>query len=178
MPETRDFVVGVLIGSVLGAATALLMAPASGTETRRLLKDKAGEAKDRTGDLVQQAQSRVGDLTSQAQNRIGDLTSQARSRVGEVSNQVTGAIDRQRGAVTAAVEAGRQAYAQKATQLQSEVAEDTLPATPALGASSGDTPSTTDGTSTHGLASDGGSITGGATGATGSGDTPGTEPTI
>ena len=37
MADSRDFLIGVLVGSAIGAAAALLYAPQSGTETRQLL---------------------------------------------------------------------------------------------------------------------------------------------
>ncbi len=38
-----SFVGGMLVGSIFGAVAALILAPQSGEETRRLLKDKALE---------------------------------------------------------------------------------------------------------------------------------------
>ncbi|MBM3458383.1 MAG: YtxH domain-containing protein, partial [Armatimonadetes bacterium] len=41
MADSRDFVIGVVIGGVLGAAAALLLAPAAGSETRRVIRSRA-----------------------------------------------------------------------------------------------------------------------------------------
>lgn len=44
-----------ILGAIAGAATALLMAPATGEETRRYLADRARESKDRANDAAQKS---------------------------------------------------------------------------------------------------------------------------
>jgi gas vesicle protein len=46
-------VVAFVLGALTGAAVALLMAPASGEETRRMLAEKAREGRDRANDAAQ-----------------------------------------------------------------------------------------------------------------------------
>ena len=43
-----------VMGAITGAAAALLMAPAPGTETRRVLNEKAREGRERAGDTARQ----------------------------------------------------------------------------------------------------------------------------
>jgi len=43
-----------VLGAVAGAAVALLWAPASGEETRRLLKEKAEEAREKANEAARQ----------------------------------------------------------------------------------------------------------------------------
>ncbi len=45
--------IGLLVGAVLGAASALLLAPASGEETRRVLAKKARKAYDEGSELLE-----------------------------------------------------------------------------------------------------------------------------
>jgi gas vesicle protein len=47
-------VVAFVLGAITGAAVALLMAPASGEETRRLLAEKAKESRDKASDAARQ----------------------------------------------------------------------------------------------------------------------------
>ena len=54
MPRDSDAHVGVmmmafLMGTIAGAATALLVAPTSGSETRRVLNERAREGRDKAG---------------------------------------------------------------------------------------------------------------------------------
>jgi gas vesicle protein len=46
-------VVAFVLGTLTGAAVALLMAPATGEETRRMLAEKAREGRDRATDAAQ-----------------------------------------------------------------------------------------------------------------------------
>jgi gas vesicle protein len=46
-------IVAFVLGAITGAAVALLMAPASGEETRRLLADKAREGREKAGEAAQ-----------------------------------------------------------------------------------------------------------------------------
>ena len=87
MAQSRDFLIGVIVGSAIGAAAALLYAPQAGVDTRSQLRDKAAEAKERTAELAQQAGTRVGEVTGQAKARVGELAQQAQTKAGEVTSQ-------------------------------------------------------------------------------------------
>lgn len=146
MSGSRDFIIGVLVGSAVGAAAALLYAPQAGAETRERIREKSNEvadrtseltqqAKDRAAELARQAQSRTSELKQQAQGRISDLGTQAKTKVGDISTQAQSvldkgkeAIDHQKEALRTAVEAGKQAYVEKQSELQQDVAADTQPA--------------------------------------------------
>jgi gas vesicle protein len=47
-------VVAFVLGAITGAAVALLMAPASGEETRRVIAEKAREGRERAGEAARQ----------------------------------------------------------------------------------------------------------------------------
>lgn len=47
-------IVSFVLGALTGAAIALLMAPASGEETRRMLADKAREGRERASEAARQ----------------------------------------------------------------------------------------------------------------------------
>ncbi|HLW29436.1 MAG TPA: YtxH domain-containing protein [Brumimicrobium sp.] len=46
MEDTSKVIIAALAGAVIGAGVALLLAPASGKETREKIADKLGDAKD------------------------------------------------------------------------------------------------------------------------------------
>ena len=59
MPRDSDAHVGVMMmafvmGAIAGAATALLVAPTSGSETRRVLNERAREGRDKAGRAARQ----------------------------------------------------------------------------------------------------------------------------
>ncbi len=77
-----------MLGAMIGAATALLLAPRSGVETRKLILSKAREGAD-------------------------VVASRAKSVVGKTTEYVERGkelLQQQRDSLTAAFEAGKQAY--------------------------------------------------------------------
>ena len=74
-------VVAFVLGAITGAAVALLMAPATGEETRRLLAEKAREGRDRAGDAARQGRemwNRQREHLNQAFERGREAYEQAR----------------------------------------------------------------------------------------------------
>jgi gas vesicle protein len=84
-----SFLIGFIMGGLIGAAVALLYAPQSGEETRAAIRDKSIELKD-------QASEQAAQLRDQAQVRIADLQSQAQQQLTTLQEQVTVMQDRLR----------------------------------------------------------------------------------
>lgn len=100
--EHRSAGIGTfLIGAVLGAGVALLLAPHSGPETRRRIGRSAERAKDAAFDLADEVASTVGDTLDQARETV------------EVKKRQ----------VSHAVEAGRAAARQARAELEFRIAE-------------------------------------------------------
>jgi len=51
--------IGLLLGLAVGAALGILLAPKSGAETRAMLKEKAEDMRQRTGETVKQWKMRL-----------------------------------------------------------------------------------------------------------------------
>jgi gas vesicle protein len=49
-----EFIVGVFVGSIIGAGVALLLAPKSGAETREYLKEKVLELKEKLPEQIKE----------------------------------------------------------------------------------------------------------------------------
>jgi gas vesicle protein len=75
-------VVAFLLGAVTGAAIALLLAPATGEEMRRMLGETAREGRERAGDAARQGREFL--------NRQRDTISSAIDRGREAYNQARG----------------------------------------------------------------------------------------
>jgi len=75
--DFASFLSGFLIGGLVGAITALLLAPQSGEETRVLIRDRSVELKDKTlatlEDAAAEARIKADELTKAAQQRAEDL---------------------------------------------------------------------------------------------------------
>ncbi len=101
-----------LIGLVVGAGIALLLAPKSGEDTRRDIVDGVKRAKDIARDAV-------GDLTE----AIEDTVATARERVHDKLHSAREAVDTRRHRVSNAVEAGRAAAREAREELEYRLAE-------------------------------------------------------
>ena len=75
-------VVAFVLGAITGAAVALLLAPASGEETRRILGEKAKEGREKAADAARQGKeflNRQRDTLGTAIDRGREAYNQARS---------------------------------------------------------------------------------------------------
>ncbi len=77
-----------LLGGVVGAGLALLVAPQSGEETRRKIKELADDIKDKTNEYIKEA----------------------KDKVGSVADEGKGYYDEKKSLIKAAIDAGKDAY--------------------------------------------------------------------
>lgn len=77
-----------LLGGVVGAGLAFLVAPQSGEETRRRIKGLADEIKDKTNDYI----------------------NEARDKATTAADESRGYYDEKKSLIKAAIEAGKDAY--------------------------------------------------------------------
>lgn len=76
-------IMAFVLGAITGAAVALLMAPASGEETRRMLADKAREGREKAAEAARQGREFV--------NRNRETLTAAIERGREAYQQARGA---------------------------------------------------------------------------------------
>ena len=93
--STGSVLMSFLLGGVVGAGLALLLAPQSGEETRRKIKELADDVKDKTTGFVDQAKHTVSDFVDESK----------------------GIIDEKKSLFTAAVDAGKDAYEKEKERL-------------------------------------------------------------
>jgi gas vesicle protein len=58
--DNKAVIWGVLAGLVIGVSAGILLAPQSGRETRRMMKDKAMEAKDFAEEKMVEIKTKAG----------------------------------------------------------------------------------------------------------------------
>jgi gas vesicle protein len=90
-------VTGLLVGGLIGAGVALLMAPRSGEETRAEIRDKAMEYRDRTKDVVNetvsQAKSKAGELKEGVLEKADDLKRRGKQTAAQQLDHVAQAAE-------------------------------------------------------------------------------------
>jgi len=93
MSEERGFGAGSIIlsffiGGIVGAGIALLVAPKSGVETRKQIKEFAGEAKEKAESYIEKVKEKASSVVEKGK----DL------------------IEKEKSIIKSAVDAGREAY--------------------------------------------------------------------
>ena len=102
----------LIIGLALGAGVALLLAPQSGEETRRVIARRARRAQEAAQDFV-------GDVSG----TVADKFKEVRATVEERIEATFEAVDARKRQVSNAVEAGRAAARQTRGELEHRIAE-------------------------------------------------------
>lgn len=98
--EEGSYCVGPLIfsfflGGLVGAGVALLLAPKSGSETRKKIKEFAGAAKGKADEVIQQVKGKVSTVMEKGKE----------------------AIEERKTILTSAIEAGKEAYEKEKEKL-------------------------------------------------------------
>lgn len=94
-----SFFTGLIVGGLVGAAVALLMAPQSGEETRNVIRDRGIElkdraveyssvARDRAMEAVEEARVRADQALEDLRDRTNELAQIARERADDLQRQV------------------------------------------------------------------------------------------
>lgn len=90
--NTKDFLIGALIGGMVGAAAALFLAPKSGKELRSNLNDQAFVLKEKTGQFRSSAMSKGTQIAGTAREKSNvlaqNVSRQSIELVSKVKNRM------------------------------------------------------------------------------------------
>lgn len=87
MADQRDFLAGLVIGSLVGFAVGVLLAPAPGSETREIIADKTQTAVKETRDTVEGVSEAVRENVA----RVADLVKDKLPEGPKVEKKAKGA---------------------------------------------------------------------------------------
>lgn len=107
MASNGDRFIYFLAGGFVGAAVALLFAPKSGEETRRILENKYKEGAERLTQKAREGKELLTERSHEMADRLGESIDKGRETV-----------QRQKEQITAAVEAGKEAYEEEKRNLE------------------------------------------------------------
>jgi gas vesicle protein len=79
-----EFFAGLVIGGLVGAAIALLLAPQSGEQTRTQIREASLELKDRANETIAEAREKAEAITADARRRAEEIRADARKRGEEI----------------------------------------------------------------------------------------------
>lgn len=86
--SSKDFLIGALIGGMVGAATALFLTPKSGKDFRSTLNEQAANWKDKGEQLREIAKNKGSNLMSIAKEKTSTLSKNLNSSY-EFTNKVS-----------------------------------------------------------------------------------------
>lgn len=87
--NSKDFLIGSLIGGIIGATAALFLAPKSGRELRQDLNQGAAEVKDRASEWSSMAQEKGIELKNKAYEKGSELKDKAMSSTSDLTKKVS-----------------------------------------------------------------------------------------
>lgn len=94
--DSVTFITGLTIGALIGAASALLLAPQSGKRTRRDIARRAERLGDEATERLSEARAEAGRLAERTRSETRRLAKDARKKVDETSERLSEAVDQGR----------------------------------------------------------------------------------
>lgn len=83
------FLAGFVVGGVIGAVAALLLAPQSGEETRTLIHDRSIELKDKAVEKAETARIKAEAAAAEARARADELVKLTQEKAAEFTKRGT-----------------------------------------------------------------------------------------
>ena len=90
------FMAGLVLGGLVGAAVAMLMAPASGEETRRQIKEKGLELRKEAEQQIEEARKRAEELQERSRvvleeqkTRLNQAIDDSKRAAGQMKEDLT-----------------------------------------------------------------------------------------
>ncbi len=116
--NSGDKLIYFLVGAGIGAITALLFAPKTGSELRSEIADATKRGLDYARDTGRDLGERASDYYQTGVERASEATARGKEAVTDLTDRGKDIVTRQKAQFAAAIEAGKQGYreAKKADQ--------------------------------------------------------------
>jgi gas vesicle protein len=88
--NSKDFLIGALVGGVVGSLAALLFAPKSGKELRGKLNNQAYQLMEKTDTIRHTALSKSGELATTVKEKTNTISNTVAKQSTELVNKVKG----------------------------------------------------------------------------------------
>jgi gas vesicle protein len=116
--ETGVFLAGFILGGLVGAAVAMIMAPSSGQETRKQIVDRGLELRNRTESKLEEARKRAEEMSGDVKTRAEKAAEEARNRAEELQERSRVILEEQKARIASAIEEGRKVAAKPEADIE------------------------------------------------------------
>ncbi len=82
-----DFLLGVVIGGLVGYGAALLSAPQTGDETRQMLTEKGRDIRERAMDTLQETKEKTGKMVADGKEKVDQTVNRSKEKMMNMGNQ-------------------------------------------------------------------------------------------
>jgi len=107
--EFGAFMSGLLLGGIAGAITALLLAPQSGEETRKVIIDKSIEIKDKALETVEDARQRAEQAAEDARVAAQEYSQKVQEQAKNLQEQGRVILEEQKQKIEKVTKGGKKA---------------------------------------------------------------------
>lgn len=87
--NTGNFILGTLVGGIIGSIAALLMAPQSGEQTQKLILEKGESWRQDAAERIDDGRNYAEDKFNEARNTISDWFSSGSNLLDEKSQEIS-----------------------------------------------------------------------------------------
>ncbi len=102
--EFGAFFAGIVVGGLVGAAVALMLAPQSGEETRTFIHDRSIELKDKAIEKAEAARIKAEAAAAEARARADDLAKLTQDKAVELKKKGQEVYQEQKTRISTAVQ--------------------------------------------------------------------------
>ena len=99
MSENNDFgafLIGFAVGALTGAVVSLVMAPQSGEETRKLIKEKAIELRDKSAETYEETKLKAEEVYKEATHKAEEFSELTKQKAEELKHKGQVVVEEQR----------------------------------------------------------------------------------
>ena len=97
LKNSKNLLIGVLVGGLVGAAAMLLFAPQAGRRTRDVIQQKSIELRDQTTSNIKKAfakiRSKTDSITTNVREKAEELKQLSQDKIVEKLDRVSAAVE-------------------------------------------------------------------------------------
>ena len=117
------FLSGFVLGGLVGAAVALLLAPQTGEQTRAVIREKSIELRDTAYDQADVVKTKAGEVAAQAKTKAGEVVDTAKVKATDIQKRSQVVLEEQKERISTAIEAGKKVVKRGPADSGEEAAE-------------------------------------------------------